>query len=360
MNKSWQLRDALYQFFHNWPLLAACFLLGSLIGWFAGSVWPPYYKATREVSVALNPYRTYSDARFLALAKPRYANIDNYHYWQMNQLDALLYHDDILAATHNRLEKEDAFWKARPASELRAMLDADWRTAGIWKLSAAHPDRERALQLARAWSETAVAAASESAAAARELISIDADLAAVRADLQSLEARLSALRLAEAALRTWNETAAGLPREQPLPVDLRWQLYALTTALAAPDPAWDALLESQPAIDAPAAEFLTWNQAVLGIFQGEIKMLPGRAQALEARRSEMESAYNSAAERSRGLSPNLDVQSLGEPESQAVRPRATLALIGGFLGILAAVLNALVRLTLQKPEGGELRAPNSR
>lgn len=347
MNKNWQLRDALYRFFHNWPLLAGCFLLGSLLGWLAGSLWPPYYKATGEVYVALNPYRTYSDARFLALAKPRYANIDNYHYWQMNQLDALLYQNDLLQAVQDRLQTEDSYWNAYTSAELRLMLDADWRTAGDWKLSAFHPDRERAIELSRAWSATAASEAAESITAARDLISIDGNLAAVNAQRQALDERISVLQQAERALEVWSESAADLNQGQPLPAETRWQAYALTSALAVSNPAWDALLEAQPAPDAPAGDFRIWVEGVLDVFRSELDLLPGQAQTLEIRREELKTAYETAAERSRGLSPNLEVQAMGEPQARAVRPRAALALIGGLLGITIAVLAALVHITRQ-------------
>ena len=75
-------------------------------------LWPSYFKASREVYVGLNAYRAYSDTSFLALAKPRYANIDNYHYWQMNQLNTILSTDPLLQETLDELRTLDPYWES--------------------------------------------------------------------------------------------------------------------------------------------------------------------------------------------------------------------------------------------------------
>lgn len=345
MNKHWQLREELYRAFHNWPLLVAFFLLGALLGWLAGYVWPPYYRATREVYVALNPYRTYSDARFLALAKPRYSNIDNYHYWQMNQLETVIYRDRLVRTALENLRREDPYWNAVDEAQFRRMLDAEWRTAGAWRLTAAHADPQRARQAALAWSDLATQSAAQAITAARETLVLDQQLTQAAAAQLENQLRVKSMIGAEQSLRAWLETAAGLDPAAALPPDLRWQVFSLTTAYATDDPAWQALLADQPAPDAPVSTFLSWAQAALGRLQAELAVLPAQTAALEAENAGLKERFKTAADDSLGLSPNLDIESFGEIEIRTVRPASTLALVGGFVGLLAWLLAQVGRAT---------------
>lgn len=345
MNKHWQLRDEWYRIFHNWPVLAALFLLGGLLGWAAGWIWPSYSRASREVYVALNPYRAYSDAQFLALAKPRYSNIDNYHYWQMNQLETAILRSDLLRAALEKLRTQDPYWNNIDADGLRAMLDSEWRTAGAWRLSVFHGDGRRARQALEAWSEQIMTVIPQAVSAARETFVLDQQLGEANRDLTAARLRQTTLLQAEAGLQAWREQAAGLPADQSLSPKARWQVFSLSTAHALDTPAWQALLDAQPKPDAPANEYLSWSEQVLAEVRAELAALPEQIQVQEIQAQDLQARYDAAASASLSLSPNLAVESIGAVQVEKMRPTATLALVGAFLGMLAGLLLQLVRIT---------------
>ena len=345
MQKHWQLRDALYRAFHNWPFLVGMFLLGGLLGWLAGMIWPAYHKATQETYVGLNPYRTYSDERFLALAKPRYSNIDNYHYWQMYQLEAAIYRDVAVQATLERLRAADPAWEAVTAEELRSMLRAEWRTAGIWKLAASHPDPQMAAEAVQAWSAAAGETVQVAVAASRRLLALDQQMAQSTAAVLEAEGRLQGLQSSEKGLRGWIAQSDRLAPDQPLPPADRWQIFSLVVAYSGDDAAWSELLAARPEADAAASAYRQWAEAALGRIQTDLAVLPDRVAALQSAQQALEIEYDEAAEASLGLSPNIELEGYGAVESQAVRPASTLALIGAFLGLVGWLAAQLVRIT---------------
>ncbi len=138
MNRYWNLRD---EYLSPVPSLAGrggVLCCGCLLGWLLSYLWPAYFKASRDIYVGLNAYRTYSDTNFLALAKPRYSNIDNYHYWQMNQLNTALMMEALLQQTLDELGEARSLLGNVDVEGFRDLLDTDWRTAGEWSLSVSH------------------------------------------------------------------------------------------------------------------------------------------------------------------------------------------------------------------------------
>ena len=156
MKKDWTIREEFYKAFHQWPSMIAFFLLGCLLGWLAYFVWPPNYQATAQISVGLNPYRTFSDTAFLALAKPKFRNLDDYKNWQMSQLETIIYTNQFIDPTLDLLRTEDPYWQAIDREELRSMLSVGWRTTGLWDLKAEHREALRATQAAESWSKVTI------------------------------------------------------------------------------------------------------------------------------------------------------------------------------------------------------------
>jgi hypothetical protein len=352
MERHWLLRDEYYRALHCWPILLACFALGSLLGWLAAYIWPAYYQATREVYVGLNPYRTYSDTRFLALAKPRYSNIDNYHYWQMNQLDQAIYLDDVLEQTLDELRNQNAYWQTLNGDQLRERLDTDWRTAGAWKLNAVDADRERARQLLRTWGEIAAKYVQDAVQASRRTLAIDQELQASAAELVDSELRQQKLSASRQALQEWIVAAAALPPDQPLDAPERWRLFALSASLAQDDPGWRSLMSEQPGRDAPRQAYALWVAQVLAQIDADQTGLQERIASLRQQRQALQAQYSAEMDRSLGLSPNLDVKNLGSVEVRLVRPATTLALIGGFVGMLVWIFAQLVLIARRRPDRG--------
>jgi hypothetical protein len=345
MTRHWDLRNEFYRLFHRWPAMLAFFFLGCLLGWLLAYLWPAYFKASRDVYVGLNAYRTYSDTNFLALAKPRYSNIDNYHYWQMNQLDTILVMDSLLQETLNELRDQDPYWDSLNIQDLRDLLDTDWRTAGDWSLSVSHPDQVRARQALEVWSNLAVERAQAAVRSARETFMIDQELEQIAGDLSSAQLRLQALAASLTDLQDWLEQAASLPDDQPLSPAERWRIFSAATSLAQDDPAWRVILAGQPSADAHPDAYRTWIAQVLQQLESEIDALPDRITALEEQREALKDKYTTESANSLSLSPNLEIQQIGPVSTQIIRPTATLILVGGVIGLLAWLFIELIRIT---------------
>ena len=345
MNRHWILRDEYYRLFHRWPFMLAFFALGCLLGWLLAYLWPAYFKASRDVYVGLNAYRTYSDTNFLALAKPRYSNIDNYHYWQMNQLNTILVMDALLQETLDELGELDPYWDSLEVQDFRDLLDTDWRTAGEWNLSVSHPEQARARQALDVWSEVAVRRAQSAVDSARDTFMIDQELEQAAENLFTAQQRAQALTASQTSLLKWLEQSASLTPDQPLSPAERWQIFSAATSLALEDLAWREILESQPAADALPGAYQSWVTEVLEQIDMEIAAMPGHIASLEEQREALKEKYSAASANSLSLSPNLEIQQLGPVNAQIVRPTTTLLLVGGFIGLLLWLLIELIRIT---------------
>jgi hypothetical protein len=123
---------------HRWPTLIAFTLIGCLVGWGVSLFYPPFYRATASLYVGLNPYRAFNDTTFLALANPDYTNIDDYNNWQMSQLNAAIYLDEIIQTTLDRLQERD---DAGVQLAQGATQEAASRMANCWRMELIAEDR---------------------------------------------------------------------------------------------------------------------------------------------------------------------------------------------------------------------------
>ncbi len=197
MNNKWSLSEEIYRAFHRWPTLAGVILLGCLAGWLVSFLMPPYYRAITYIYVALNPYRTYSDTNFLALARPKYSNIDDYKDWQMTQLESVIYLDEFILETLDRLRETNPDWQDFTAAELREILEADWRSAGTWSLIANSPDSDLAEQASSTWSAVVVERVRVAIESARQTFVIDQDLQAISEQIHLNSLRVDELERAQ-------------------------------------------------------------------------------------------------------------------------------------------------------------------
>ncbi len=229
---------------------------------------PPYYRAITYIYVALNPYRTYSDTNFLALARPKYSNIDDYKDWQMTQLESVIYLDEFILETLDRLRETNPDWQDFTAAELREILEADWRSAGTWSLIANFSDSDLAEQASSTWSAVVVERVRAAIESARQTFIIDQDLQAISEQIHVNSLRIDELERAQNQMESWEAEIEQLDQDQPLEPYLRLQIISHITRLAEFTPAWMDLLENQPAeVDIPAAYFSWIDQSNVMIDQ---------------------------------------------------------------------------------------------
>jgi hypothetical protein len=345
MNKEWSLREEFYKASHRWPSLLASILIGGLLGWGLSFLWPTYYRASSQIYIALNPYRKFSDTIFEALANPKYSNLDNYHYWQMSQLDSAIFLDQFLEPTLELLRQEDGYWDQIDTEQLAGMLDAEWRSSGTWTLIANHPDALHAAQAAHAWSAVVVEKVSQAIGAARETSRIDQQLLTNEKALEQLTRRLRDVAAARRTLQGWKETAQADSPESIPPSGSRWALLQAITRLADYTPAWMNALETQPPAGAETAAYLEWFETVDPLLEAEEAALLQQVAYLEGQKIELANRFATESRQSLGFSPNLEVKRKEDLEPRPIRASMSLILIGGVLGLLIWLLGQLVIIT---------------
>ena len=343
--RSWILSEEVYRSFHRWPKLIAYFLIGCLVGWGVSFIYPPLYRATASLYVGLNPYRAFDDATFLALANPDYTNLDDYNNWQMSQLNAAIFLDEIIQSTIDRLQKQDDAWHSVDSVQLRKMLRAEWRTAGEWNLTVENRQPSLAAQAAHTWGDVVLERVNNGVKASRNAFMIDQEMQAVATQRVEAEQRQNDYQASIDAMQAWLSAAKDLPPDKPLQTGKRWQVMFLATRLAEFTPAWMTILQSQPAITAVPGDYVEWLSQIMDYIDNDLLTLEGQIEALDRQRSRLEERYDQEASYSLGLSPTLEVVGLDLVPSKTVRPTGLLTIIGGILGLSLWLLLQLVQIS---------------
>jgi len=348
--KYWTLRDEIYNSLHRWPSMVIFFALGCVLGWAFSFLLPSSYRATTKIYVGLNPYRAYSDSRWLALAKPKYSNIDDYKNWQMSELESAIYLDEILQETLLKLREDDPYWQQVDIQELRNILGAEWRSAGTWSLVAEASSPERAEQAVRAWSEIAIIRVQDAILSAQQTVIINEELQSVIDELITVHTREETLKISQEALKEWVDIAQGFAKHEPIDPIERWKVESIASGAAHFTPGWMALLNEQPDENAPPEAFIKWIDQISAIIDNELLLLEPRGKRLNAERSQLESQYSQVSKSSLGLSPNIVIEGLQIVPPKRLKPTGTLVLIGGIIGLSSWILLQLVIITRSQPE----------
>lgn len=339
------MAEAAYLAFHQWYVLVVFIVIGGLVGGLIAAVLPPHYRAQAHLYVALNPYRTYSDSVFLALANPKYSNIDNYKYWQLSQLETVIQLDGFLQETLEHLQAEDPYWTGVSLAGLRTMLSAEWRSAGRWDLVAEGQSPERLEQAAAAWQAVSLERVQAAIRSAQQAILTDQELQAGADVLVAAQTRLHDLQAARSRLADWTAALAESPAGEPLPEFARWQGLGLVSGLAEFSPGWQDLLAAQPPEAALPEAYRTWGDRADAFLAGEIRGLEARLETLAAGRERLGETYREQFDASLGLSPAIEIEALDRTPARPVRAPELLILVGALCGGLAWLLLQTVRLT---------------
>ena len=345
LKNTWTLREALYTIFHNWPLLLACIIGGALLGWGLSYIWPSYYRAASNIYIGLNPYRKFSDTNFEALANPKYSNLDNYHYWQMSQLNSAIFLDSYLSATLDRLRQVDPYWQTVDTAQLRRMLEIEWRSSGTWSLIANHPNSHFAQQAARAWSDVVIEQVPQAVSAARDTFRIDQKLQSNEDAILQATLRQRDLSAAQKDLQEWRKIAQDMPPGSAVEPVQRWRLLATVTRLADYSPVWMNVLHNQPVADAKTQAYLDWIDQTLPLLESEAETMYQRIVFLNQQQIDLATQYSQASQKSLSFSPNIEIQRKEDLAPLKMRPSSTLILVGGVTGLLIGLLSQLVIIT---------------
>lgn len=342
----WTLADLAYDSFHQWPKILALFLAGCLVGLAVSLIWPASYRAEADIYIGLNPYRVFSDTTFLSLARPKYTNVDDYKNWQMSQLMAVIFLDEVIEETLTTLRTQDSYWESIDASQLRSQLSTEWRTAGRWSLAVEDPSSQHADMAAYTWSEVVYRRVSEAVLAARQMFTIDDQQKSLLQIQVETEVRQQELSAAREQLEDWLEQSAAY--QHPLEPLERWRIISLVSRGVPNSQAWDQLWAALPSPDASRQAHRTWVSQALPAFQSEEAAQTDRLQVIAAEHQRLETSYQHYSDLSLGLSPNLELKQLEHQPATKDLSRELVVLMGGLLAITGWFFAALVRITWQE------------
>lgn len=340
---NWSLRQTLFTAAHRWPLILAFILTGSLLGWLAALAWPSPYRASVEINVGLNPYRALEDRYVAAFARAEFRNVDDYKYWQMQQLNGLALNDAYLQETLSRLRQKDPSWESVEAGSLRSMLAVYWRNAGQWRLVAEHRDAQMAGQAVQAWRDVIVKNANLALTHSRDLYRLDLLLRSLTDARLESRARFDQLAAISRALSGSQNDLSHLSPSQTLGQAEYWLLWSLVAGAAGPDQSWRLLLEEIPPQQAAAEDLLPWLEHLSHTIEAEMQFLQSRLDALDEEHEQVSQEWERTLHAGQGLAATLEVEasSNATPSIERLRPAALAALVGGSLGFLIYCLYLL-------------------
>jgi hypothetical protein len=227
------------------------------------------------------------------------------------------------------------------------MLAIAWRNTGDWHFSAQTEQPEQATQVVSIWSQVVTEKVSLAVEAARQMVVIDARMQAVSGELVDLETRQILLEETQAALDEWQIMLDRGPTDQALLPLTHWALLSQVTRGAGWNLGWQPVLETAPPPGSLPVDYLAWLLQVRALVDAELAALPAQIRALTSEYKALAPEYTRAADDSRALLANLEVQltNTEPPQVAHLRPSGSLMLIGGALGLLVWGIFWLVQIT---------------
>ncbi len=347
MSEGLTLREYIVYATQRWPIFVFFCLVGSLLGWGISFLFPSAVRATTELYVGLNLEKNQSNNNSVSFAGPRFTNADDYKNWQMANLNALVYMDEILDETLSELRAVDPYWYDIDRRQLRKSLHVYWRNAGKWRLVAKGDDRLRVAQAVTIWQDIIVDRVNQAVLAAEGLMSLEKEIDGLSLSLAQIAARNVELDYLNQTLLARRESLLQNASSKPLNENDRWSIWQ-PVAQADLGTVWSTLSESFPASDAPLQDYLTWIDRASSALAQEIQSIEAQEENLEKEKLELANIYAQTSDTSLGLSENLEVEKITTdvPQFSSIRPTSTLILIGMLLGLISWIGYWLVVFSL--------------
>lgn len=335
MVNEWSFRHEILLATQRWPQVLLFCLLGSLLGWAISFGWPTPHRATRELFVGLNVYRSVEDRNVSEYAGVELLNANDYKNWQMASLNSLIFMDSVLNETLQRLREQDPYWKDVQLDELAGSLHVYWRNAGKWRLVAENDDPKRAAQAVAVWQEVVVENVHNAVSESQRAMVLEFQLKSIAEERASLLAEAETLKQTSAAFQNWLNQEDE-PGESPLEGSERWKLWRLLTRNGMDD-SWALLADTFPPETAARSSYRAWVENAISALEQEIQNLNEQAISQSELEAQVTDQFAQASQASLGLSASLDVDKISDSriEQIIVRPTGTLLWIGSLLGLIA-------------------------
>jgi hypothetical protein len=347
---TWSLRVEILRITHQWYVILAFMLVGVTLGWGSSALWPTPYRATLDLYVGLNAYRSPYDSYAASLAGQSFRMVDDYKNWQMSQLNEVVQTDAFIQETLDRLHAEDPYWDGISPKEFRDMVDLLWRNVGQWHLVVEAKDPDIAAQAVETWGRVIHEKVGTAIGHSRQVVALDVRLTNLADTRVKTELRLETLDYVSDKLAAWQNDLETMPDGRAVSSLQQWDILGVVSQAVNWDPAWDRMLEGAPPSGSPASQYLTWIEGVLALVDSELAILPGKIDTLNEQFAAINSQYQIEATQSLGLASTLTLEPLGSegPRVEVVRPSGTLSLVGLVVGSLVWALWEFFRLSKRR------------
>lgn len=327
----WTLREEAIYLSQRWYLLVLAFLVGALLGWGIAYLLPSSSEAKTELYVAFN-----------ADIYPR--NPDDYKNWQLQELDAFILSDPVISETAAQLNLSYPKWADFTAQTLASQLDTRWRNAGFWTLVASAQTPAEAQAIAATWQNITLQQLTEAATHSQNMLELERQIRQIINERYLLESRLQSIVSSQNSLSEFSNSLLQVKGSQPLTELERWNLQLLVGQAVGTNPVSSELLDQILAEDAPAADYIPFIESVTTAADVQISELDSQIAALNEQFENDNRDWQQESEAARGITAYLTVEPVheGDVTVEATNTSATVALIGGIVGLLAFFFYRLV------------------
>lgn len=317
------LAEAIYR---RWPLLMLGIVVGALLAYGLGTVFPTPYRAEAVLLIDFNPElaRPFSDMR------QRFVFLD----FQRRPLEAMAFSDSVLDAVVNSLIDSGIFEGDVGREDLRQHLSLPHPWEGEWHFLAAYQDSEIAAHVANAWAGAFVdrVEVARQRAQSREVQLVFFQELSRR--LAREQGRCTNAAAAEALLDDLALELRERPEDGQGELLVTWRLLDI----AAWAGVWelDVLPLSQAVSVRGQMAYLT---ALQGMLAESVRQCPLVLEEI-AQKLEGAAAEPGVVSGGQGLSPYLEIVQVREalPPRKRTVPQGTWAFVGGLLGLLTSVI----------------------
>jgi hypothetical protein len=177
---------------------------------------------------------------------------------------------------------------------------------------------------------------------------LDREITALSASTTQAQARLAQLNRSREILQGWKKNAESGSNDRPLEPVERQQLGAAVST-AHLNPNMQPALPEIPPAGSPVKDVLAWLDLAQAGLDQEIQWQQAQATTLTQQLQDLNTQYTSAAQKSRGFSPNIEIEKLSDapPLHTVVRPTGLLMLTGAIFGLLAWMIGLFAQVSLK-------------
>jgi len=345
--KEWVVRDEILAAFHRWPVIVIFALAGAVAALVVSYLWPAPYRANIEISVELNPYRILDDQYLPAFTNAEFRNVDDYKHWQMLQLSIAVMSDQYMMETLERLREIDPYWESIDPQSLRNTLNAEWRNAGLWLLSANADTQLRSADAVDTWRDVIIDLTRDAVASSQALFDLELTLRSLNDQLVENQLQTAVLDDLLQRLRDFSIVLIDQEPDAPISIQIHQDLFALATQLANILPGEQHILLGFPDNNSPAGDYLIWIEQMRLLVEDRIRSLQVENDLLVAEISSVSSQWEAALQEGQGLAATLTLENRKntQPEVRQLRSYGLAALIGSMVGLLVWIVVFLVKIT---------------